>query len=177
MSKKFYTADFHLFHYNIIKYCNRPFATLDEMHETIINGMNERVQKNDELYILGDVSFYCGRKVCAILDAIKCQRKHLIIGNHDAKNIGRAYAWESVSDYKIVFDHNVMVVLMHYPIESWKAMAHGSIHLHGHRHGNAGHHGTSQLKFRVDVGVDPMKFKPVCLEDLTKLWLEEGKLV
>ena len=40
MSKKWYTADFHLFHYNIIKYCNRPFDDIWQMHDAIGDTIN-----------------------------------------------------------------------------------------------------------------------------------------
>lgn len=177
MSKKWYTSDFHLFHNNIINYCNRPFKTIWEMHDAIVDGMNERVAKNDELFILGDVSFYGGDKVQDVLKRIN-GRKHLVIGNHDAKNMGKWSGWASVGHYLEIKDSGQNVVLMHYPIESWNKQSHGSIHLHGHRHGVPGRYdGKTSLGLREDVGVDPWKFKPVCLDDLTKKWLAEGKLV
>lgn len=172
MSKKWYTADFHFFHNGIIKYCNRPFNTIWEMHDTIVVGMNERVAPNDELFILGDVSFYSAKKVQDILNRID-GRKHFVIGNHDAKDMKKWSGWVSVSHYLEIKDGGQNVVLCHYPIESWNKQAHGAIHLHGHRHGvNNTHRG-----FREDVGVDPWNFKPVCLDDLGKKWLAEGKLV
>jgi len=179
MSKKFYTSDLHLFHNNIIKYCNRPCADIWEMHELIVNGLNEKVQPNDELFILGDVSFYGGEKVQKILERINGQ-KHFIIGNHDAKNMKNWSGWKSVNHYLEIKDEKQKVILCHYPIESWNGMAHGSIHLHGHRHGVTVRHGGSgecTWGFRADVGVDPWKFKAVSLDDLTKKWLAEGRIV
>lgn len=171
MSKKWFTADFHLFHNNIIKYCNRPFDDVWGMHDAIVSGMNDVVQPNDELFILGDVSMYGGQKVRDILEKIH-GRKHLILGNHDARNMKGWEGWESVNVYLEVKDRGQLIILFHYPIESWNKKAHGSIHLHGHRHGTGG-----MIPFREDVGVDPWKYRPVCLEDLTKKWMEEGKLV
>ena len=53
----FFTADLHLGHKNIIKYCNRPFSSLKDMDETIINNWNSVVGKNDTVYALGDLVF------------------------------------------------------------------------------------------------------------------------
>jgi len=52
-----FTADFHLGHANIIKYCERPFRNVLEMNRTIIKKHNERVKKDDIVYFLGDFCF------------------------------------------------------------------------------------------------------------------------
>ncbi len=179
MSKKFYTADFHLFHDRIMLYCNRPFETIWDMHDAIVDGINERVAPNDELFILGDVSFYGGEKVQKILNRIM-GRKTLIIGNHDAKNMPKWEGWVKTAHYLEIKDSGQNVVLCHYPLESWNKMSYGSIHLHGHRHGvrpRGREKDECPWGLRVDVGVDPFNFKPVCLDDLTPTWLEQGKLV
>jgi len=177
MSKKWYTSDFHFFHDNILKYCSRPFHNVWDMHEAIVSGINESVAPNDELFILGDISFYGGEKVQNILSRINGQ-KHFIIGNHDAKNMKKWDGWTSVNHYLEIKDNKQFVCLMHYPIESGNKMAHGGIHLHGHRHGVEGRYdGKPSNHFREDVGVDPWKFKPVNLDMLTKKWLNEGKIV
>jgi len=35
-----WTSDYHFSHTNIIRYCNRPFETAEEMNEVIIRGRN-----------------------------------------------------------------------------------------------------------------------------------------
>ncbi len=35
-----FTADFHLGHKNIIRYCNRPFETVEEMNQAILERLN-----------------------------------------------------------------------------------------------------------------------------------------
>ncbi len=46
--------DFHFGHNNIIRYCNRPFRSLDEMDQTILERLNASVKANDTLHFLGD---------------------------------------------------------------------------------------------------------------------------
>lgn len=54
---RYFIADTHFNHENIIKYCNRPFEDSKEMNEYIINKWNSVVTENDVVYHLGDVGF------------------------------------------------------------------------------------------------------------------------
>ena len=54
---KFYTSDLHLGHDNIIRFDNRPFGSVGEMTEEIIDNWNSVVSKNDDVYILGDFAW------------------------------------------------------------------------------------------------------------------------
>lgn len=54
MADTWFTSDFHLGHFNIIRYCNRQFADTQEMNEAIVERMNASVKPNDVLYFLGD---------------------------------------------------------------------------------------------------------------------------
>jgi len=180
MSKKWYTADYHLYHNNILKYCpNRPVNSIEEMHDMIVECANMKVKRGDDLFVLGDVSLRGDSEVFAILDRIQCT-KHLVVGNHDHKKIIKWSGWESVSYYKEIKDQGQNIILSHYPFESWNKMVHGSIHLHGHRHGSrppGRENDECPWGLRVDVGVDPFNLCPVSLEDLGPIWLAKGKLV
>ena len=177
MSKKWYTSDFHLYHDNIIGYCDRPFKGVYEMHCAIIEGINSTIAPDDELFILGDVSFDGPDKIGFLLDQMH-GKKHLLIGNHDPEDLADYHGWQSINHYLEIMDSGQLVLLMHYPIESWKDMAKGVIHLHGHRHGvEERYDGKPSSRLREDVGVDPWDFKPVDLHVLTKKWFKEGKLV
>lgn len=78
----FYIADTHFGHESILKLCKRPFSTVEEMNEAIVENWNARVKGNDKVYILGDM-FYKATGVKDILTRLK-GKKHLILGNHDA---------------------------------------------------------------------------------------------
>ncbi len=49
-----FTADHHFGHANIIRYCNRPFASAEEMDATLVHLWNETVGRDDIVYHLGD---------------------------------------------------------------------------------------------------------------------------
>ena len=53
----FFTADLHIGHANIIKLNKRPFKTIEEMDNALIDNWNAKVTPNDTVYILGDVFF------------------------------------------------------------------------------------------------------------------------
>lgn len=50
----YYTADLHFGHANIIKLCHRPFASIEEMDEKLIEKWNNKVKNGDTVYIVGD---------------------------------------------------------------------------------------------------------------------------
>jgi len=49
-----FTADHHFNHANIIKYCNRPFSSVDEMNNELVRRWNEVIKPDDTVYHLGD---------------------------------------------------------------------------------------------------------------------------
>ena len=55
MAKIWLISDTHFGHTNVIKYCNRPFESSDEMDKTIIKNWNNTIKKYDKVFLLGDV--------------------------------------------------------------------------------------------------------------------------
>lgn len=53
----FFTSDTHFFHEGIIKFCTRPFESVEEMNETLIRNWNETVPKDGTVFHLGDFAF------------------------------------------------------------------------------------------------------------------------
>jgi len=80
---KYFTADTHFSHANIIEYCNRPFKNLIEMDTEIIRRWNKTVSKDDDIYILGDFAMAKYRDLLRMYSKELNGNKHLIIGNHD----------------------------------------------------------------------------------------------
>lgn len=82
MATTFFTADLHLNHANIIKYCGRPFETVEQMNYGLVENWNTVVSPEDDVYIVGDVA------MGDVEDALKYVQMlngvlHLIPGNHD----------------------------------------------------------------------------------------------
>ena len=67
---KYYIADTHFGHQNILSFAKRPFSTIDEMEKTIISNWNHTVNENDEVYIVGDL-FYRDNIPGRILSQLK----------------------------------------------------------------------------------------------------------
>ncbi len=79
---RFFTADLHLGHRNIIGYTDRPFADVDEMNHALIDNWNDMVRADDEVVVLGD--FALGRINETLPLARRLNgRKVLLAGNHD----------------------------------------------------------------------------------------------
>lgn len=131
------TSDLHFGHKNIIKYENRPFKDIEEMDKAIIELWNKTVKKDDKVYILGDFSWYKGKKTNEILYKLNGS-KSLIIGNHDKnflqdKNFDK-YLFKEICYYKEIKVNKKKIVMFHYPIIDWNGKFEGSIHLYGHVH-------------------------------------------
>jgi calcineurin-like phosphoesterase family protein len=159
-----FSSDHHFFHQNVLGFCNRPFASLDEMHAALIENWNQCVGPADTIYVLGDFSY---RNKSGEVEAIFAQlhgHKHLIRGNHDGKHVLHL-PWESQADYKDIKIDRRHYVLSHYAFIEWNRSHHGSVHLHGH------HHGTLQSSHprRLDVGVDTHQYRPISFEQIREM--------
>ena len=47
---KYYISDLHLFHENAIHFDQRPFESVQQMHDTILKNWNDRVMNGDYVY-------------------------------------------------------------------------------------------------------------------------------
>ena len=116
---KRFISDCHFGHANLNdKMDKRGFSSVEEMDEYMIKQWNSVVKKTDEVYILGDISFYDGKKTNEILRKLN-GKKYLIEGNHDYrflkdKNFDKNL-FEWVKPYAEVNDNGRKVVCSHYP--------------------------------------------------------------
>jgi len=77
-----FTADTHFGHTRILELCNRPFKTVEEMNERLVENWNEQVAPDDTTYILGDLAL--GKLDDSLVYvAMLHGTKLLVPGNHD----------------------------------------------------------------------------------------------
>ena len=132
----YFIADPHFGHENVLRLCNRPFETIEQMNETLIQNWNRRVTGSDNIYIVGDLFFRCEDPE-AILRRLH-GKKQLIVGNHDSSWMGKVQVekyFKSVELMAITSTGTHAVTLCHYPLLSWKH-AKTSYMIHGHIHAN-----------------------------------------
>jgi calcineurin-like phosphoesterase family protein len=77
-----FTGDWHLGHQRICELSNRPFASVDEMNEQLIERHNALVKSNDRVWILGDVCMGQIDDTLALVSRFNGV-KYLVAGNHD----------------------------------------------------------------------------------------------
>lgn len=140
-----YIADLHFGHRGILESDRRPYSSIEEMDEDIIQRWNSVVEKTDHTYILGDLSFCNEDRTIEILRSLNGY-KHLVIGNHDGQFLKstnfRKCFWNphnyfEICNYAEIKDPaypNIQVVLSHYPMPSFRRMEYGWVHLYGHVH-------------------------------------------
>ena len=130
----FFTADTHFYSKNIIKHCNRPFSSVEEMDEILIQNWNNKVSNSDHIYILGDL-IWGTENYRTYISRLNGQ-KHLILGNHDTQQVYKKLLIDGlIQEIKqvkgITIDSNY-IWLSHYCHRTWNASFHNSFHLFGH---------------------------------------------
>lgn len=135
MAKNLYISDLHFGHKNILHYDNRPFFTVKEMEDAIIENWATRVEACDTVYILGDFCWGSQEEWVRILQRLK-GHKVLIRGNHDPAKLsaGVAKHLTDMGEYAEIDDAGRKIVLCHYPIVCFKNHFRGWYHLYGHVH-------------------------------------------
>ncbi len=173
-----FTADLHFGHANIIRYCDRPFADVEEMDSALIASWNETVADDDTVWVLGDVAMGSIEQGMAIIGALR-GRKLLVAGNHDRCWVGngrRAAGWTDrylaagfveVHQGTVHLDVGGTPVLAnHFPYRGdshdedrftgYRPVDHGGWLLHGHVHETWGQAGRM-----INVGVDVCDYRPI----------------
>ena len=174
----FITSDPHLGHENILRYMNRPYMSLRDMHDAIIENWNTRVRRCDRVFVIGDWSHGADSLSTSIEIGRKLNgHKVLIAGNHDFDKNGQGKRY-GLKDYADVFAEvytgpleikhdGRRYILFHYPMESWNGSTHGTFHLHGHCHGMLPSRTdpSQPMRFgrRLDVGMDVHGMTPLSM--------------
>lgn len=136
-NRTLFISDLHLNSERIRRLCERPFASVDEMHKAIISNWNYNVSLNDTVFMLGDIADEYSSENISVLKKL-FGKKILILGNHDDSESIEAYKKEKIFDeicqYKVIELLEKKIILFHYPIMDWEDMDYGSSHIYGHIH-------------------------------------------
>lgn len=177
--KAWVTSDIHLYHKAVMSFCpdtRKRWSVTDvnEMTENIILDWNDEIDDDDLVFILGDVSFGSTTATAEALSRMN-GKKILIIGNHDAKYLDKKLftVWFDEMHHYLEVEYNKKkIVMCHFPIAEWNACHWGSIHLHGHLHGNENGVVPQLHKFKCfDVGIDATGRIAVPLDEVLQ-WAE-----
>lgn len=186
----FVTSDQHIGHENIIRFCDRPYNSVNHMNVSLMNEWNKMVTPDDTVLILGDIA------MGSLEDSLNLWKQFngtriLVPGNHD--RMSEAYSparrerflpmyeeagFITIEESVLLEDENGRKVLAsHYPYkgDSQEKDRHVELRpqndglplLHGHTH--------SPLVYETDtsqfhVGVDAHEYKPIPMARISK-WL------
>ncbi len=175
MSELWFTADLHLGHANIIRHCDRPFLeegaikvsreTVSRHDDALIDAINERVARQDVLWILGDFSLSPLYEARAYRERIRCREINFVRGNHDLPSYENLF--NRVIDQGMIKHEGRKIWLNHYPMRSWDKAFHGSWHLYGHVHGRLQEEDAANPRLLAkDVGVDVNGYRPVRFDEV-----------
>lgn len=188
----FITADTHFRHRNIIHLGRgRPFETIEEHDEALIQNWNSVVGEHDTIIHLGDAVMGPRTESLKVIDQLN---GHVILipGNHDyvsaVETPGRREKFRPIYEqhFTAVWPDRVEfsgVVLSHYPpaeipdhggVDRFADMRPGMdnetrLYLHGHTHQAQTHTRLTNGAVAINVGVDANNWTPVSTEDIPEL--------
>lgn len=183
---RWFTADLHLGHANIIRYCQRPFASVGQMNAALMANWISAVDSSDEVWVLGDVAMGRISETLPLIARLP-GRKHLVPGNHDRCWPGhhrlRPQDTQMYADVGFEIHPGMVeltlggrsVVACHFPIrgdshdtdrfaEHRPQLGRGAWLLHGHVHEKWRTNGR-----QLNVGVDVWDYGPVSEASLLDL--------
>lgn len=134
----------------------RDFGCIEDHDTAFIDGINGFVDKDDELWIVGDFGQgTLGRAASAdgktrgighYRQRIKCRSVFLVLGNHDVENKCKVHFsgiyhkrtlklhYERKSQHINPPAGRVLLHIDHYPCAYWLGSHNGSLHIYGHVH-------------------------------------------
>lgn len=182
MPNVFVTSDEHHGHRNALlgwgnKVKARPFGSLEEMTEGLIERHNAKVKSGDLVYHLGDMFWRTFGTEAAIGVMKRLNGQHFYIyGNHDEVFEGRhgedlqnQFIWcRTREKIKPADGPRDGIVLDHFAGRVWHQSHKGAWQLYGHSHGDLP---DDPNLLSMDVGVDApgINYEPVSVEEVRVL--------
>jgi calcineurin-like phosphoesterase family protein len=170
MTEVYFTSDSHFGHRGILSFPStkpfRPFATIEEHDEALVDNWNRQVNPNDIVFHLGDFCF--GKRNLPIAGRLNGS-KRLIMGNYDTYR---------AENYLLYFDKLYGVVeykgmiLSHIPVHP-NQLKRYYMNVHGHLHTNLVIEQDGRVDYRYfNASVEQHKLMPVPLDEIYNHWAE-----
>lgn len=176
--KIWFTSDTHWGHQNIIRFCNRPWKTVEEMDEALIENWNSVVRKDDIVFHLGDFAFAPNWRWKELLGQLN-GHIYLVLGNHDVSRWPGDKIMElfdGVYNQLHLKINGYQVYLNHYPFLCYAGTYTNpkiaTIQLFGHVHSSPSSSGkdcnrlNNLFPYQYDVGVDNNNYTPISWEQV-----------
>ena len=182
--KLFFTSDTHLGHFNICKYCHRPFQSRSEMDQTLIANWNSVVPEDGIVVHCGDFMLPHENNIKEYMRYMSKLNGRILLlrGNHDIINLLQENEkLISVQDKAMIEVDGVKIYAEHYPCAAFN----GDYHVYGHVHtlsdgicyGMDAEALAAMKRTSYDVGVDQNGYRPISywqLCDVIRKQLNEG---
>ena len=173
MSKLFLISDTHFGHKNILLYEERPFDSISEMDESLVENWNNVVSKEDKVICLGDFSFYNKEKTEQIFNLLN-GKISLVLGNHDRS---RTVSWFRDIGFMNVYEYPICIDgfywLSHEPMYMCRNMPY--VNIHGHIHNKKLTDGIL-LPQHINVCVEHIDYKPIDFEEIRSRYINPDSL-
>ena len=157
-------SDTHWQHYNMIhKFKTRPFDSIQEHDEKLIDNWNSVVKPGDKVYHLGDVTFGDKDRYITNIHRRLHGNKRLIVGNHDsvkflAPHFAKVMLWRMFPDWGLLLTH---VPVHPSTLGEGRFDGKGMTNVHGHIHQNPSPPGPYKC-----VCVEQINYTPINIEEL-----------
>lgn len=167
--KLFFTSDTHFGHYNIAKYCHRPFESRSAMDSALIDNWNSVVPEDGIVVHCGDFTLTHKEDLGKYLALFRKLNGSILLcrGNHDriplvTEPIEKLIASVDIAQINV---EGIKIMASHYPMLAYPADFQVFGHIHtlsdGSCHGVDGEVSKILKNSQYDVGVDQNNYKPV----------------
>ena len=180
MAESFYISDHHICHHNIIRYGERPFKDLAEMHDALLTYHNETVKPNDHVSFLGDVTLKRGGRLDREWFCKEMRRYHghkrLYLGNHDHWPV-QVYLDAGFEKIYATWLTEERVLCSHIPIHP-QSLGPAICNVHGHIHQHSAYpavvklhkdkkgNDTKVIVPYINVSCEAINYKPIHRDEI-----------
>lgn len=169
-------SDPHFCHTNILKYCERPFDSIEHMNDSFIQNYNARVDPGDHTLWLGDAFFANFEAAKSIMDRLH-GTKEMVRGNHDRLSISQylrmgfervhsRFVYSTFGDVPVIYSHYPSVVWAYKSrhVNRYPPSGTEDIVIHGHTHS------LDKIRGReIHAGVDAWGYGPATRDEISEL--------